>query len=786
MYQARFRLWDGKQQPLQEHILGVANLAESFGAKLNLSQTMRLAGLLHDMGKYDQQFQDFIEGERQRALQNPKQYLSQKRKSDFDHGVYGAKYLYLHFFQKKDLFQKIAAEIIMVSCCYHHGGLKDCYDSAYNQVPILERFARLESDRMEQACQRFHQEIQEDLSRLFHQAAEELQPMIQTITQMEDGRFCYHLLVKTVYSMLIDADRMDSMCFEENRGISSVIEREQQSPAWEEYQGRFEAYLSQINQKSLAEPKTEQVNRIRRAISEECFLASSRGTGIYRLTVPTGGGKTLSSMRFALNHNRLNQKQRIVYVIPYTSIIEQNAEQIRKALGYQCDLLEHHSNLLEDNQQEDYKLLTERWDSDIIFTTMVQFLNTFYHRGTQDMRRLHHLMNATIIFDEIQTLPIKCMDLFTSAINFLHQVGNSTLVLCTATQPYRNLSGHPVIQESEYAEIVQDVCRNFERLKRVQVVYEPKKYDLEQFRQFLLERKREVKSLLAVVNKVDTASTVLEMLEQSPGLKGTKLFYLSTRLCPAHRGKVLEELKQALKDGEDLICVSTSLIEAGVDISFEAAVRSLTRLDSVAQTAGRVNRNGERELGYCYALKLQEGSYNNMPEYPIGIDHADSVLRMTSDGLSPSSIKEFFQLYYQDERISKQFSYPLDDPPSIWIYELLQNKLRKSPLFTTVKFQSAAQPFEVIGNDTIPVIVPYGEGLQLIEKLEQLHEFSLMEEKKRLLSQLRRYSVNLYRYQFQTLQNDITQNQATGVYLMGSLHYDDCLGVTLKDDLALF
>ena len=331
---------------------------------------------------------------------------------------------------------------------------------------------------------------------------------------------------------------------------------------------------------------------------------------------------------------------------------------------------------------------------------------------------------------------------------------------------------------------MQDVSRNFEQLKRVQVVYEPKKYDLEQFRQFLLERKQEVKSLLAVVNKVDTASTVLEMLEQSPELEGTKLFYLSTRLCPTHRGKVLEELKQALKDGKDLICVSTSLIEAGVDISFEAAVRSLTRLDSVAQTAGRVNRNGERELGYCYALKLQEGSYNNMPEYPIGIDHADSVLRMTSDGLSPSSIKEFFQLYYQDERISKQFSYPLNGSASI--YELLQNKIRKSPLFTTVKFQSAAQPFEVIGNDTIPVIVPYGEGLQLIEKLEQLQEFSPMEEKKRLLSQLRRYSVNLYRYQLQTLKNAVTQNQATGAYLMGSLHYDDCLGVTLKDDLALF
>ena len=782
MYQARFRLRDGKQQPLREHILGVASLAESFGAKLNLSHTMRLAGLLHDMGKYDQQFQDFIEGERQRAKQTPKQYLSQKRKSDFDHGVYGAKYFFQTFYPGKSRRGAIV-ELIAMACCYHHGGLKDCVDVC-NQSPLLERFEKLNQYRMEQAYQRFSQEIQEDLTQLFHQALEELIPIIEGITKMKDGMFCYHLLIKTIYSMLIDADRMDSMCFEENREISSVIEREQQSPAWEEYQGRFEAYLSQLNQKPPAEPKTEQVNRIRQAISEECFQASNRGTGIYRLTVPTGGGKTLSSMRFALNHNRINQKQRIVYVIPYTSIIEQNAEQIRKSLGYQCDLLEHHSNLLEDNQQEDYKLLTERWDSDIIFTTMVQFLNTFYHRGTQDMRRLHHLMNATIIFDEIQTLPAKCMDLFTSAANFLCRVGDSTLVLCTATQPYFNLPPHPIIEESEYAEIVQDVSRNFEQLKRVQLVYEPQMYSLEQFRDFLLERKQEVKSLLAVVNKVDTASTVLEMLEQSPELEGTKLFYLSTRLCPAHRGKVLEELKQALKDGEDLICVSTSLIEAGVDISFEAAVRSLTRLDSVAQTAGRVNRNGEREQGYCYAVKLQEGSYNNMPEYPIGINHADSVLRMTSDALSPSSIEAFFQLYYQDVRISEQFSYPLDGSASI--YELLQNKIRKSLLFTTVKFQSAAQPFEVIGNDTVPVIVPYGEGNQLITQLEQLHEFSPIEEKKRLLSQLRKYSVNLYRYQFQTLRNDITQNQATGAYLMGSLHYDDCLGVTLEDGLALF
>ena len=221
------------------------------------------------------------------------------------------------------------------------------------------------------------------------------------------------------------------------------------------------------------------MNAIRQKISDECFEAGRKESGIYTLTVPTGGGKTLSSMRYALEHSERTNKERIIFVLPYTTIIEQNAKVIREVLGESCDLLEHHSNVTEDDkrmldslgEERDYRLLTERWENRIVFTTMVQFLNTFYGKGTRDMRRMHHLLNAVIIFDEIQTVPVKCMDLFNGAINFLNRVGNTSTILCTATQPdFSNIS-------KDISEYVEEIIDDAYELGNKRCMYYKKMYN---------------------------------------------------------------------------------------------------------------------------------------------------------------------------------------------------------------------------------------------------------------------------------------------------------------------
>lgn len=807
MYTARFRSSDLEKQLLTEHIRNVATIAKTFAKKVHLEGTMQLAGYLHDMGKYADGFQNYIKSEYERAEHDFDEYLKHRCFSDFDHGVYGAKYIYERFHTGNDS-QKRAAEVLALAVAYHHGRLPDCEDDN-GRIPILKRLEKIEEKELRQIVERFCSDIigEEDLAKLFQQSCREIEAISAKNQRKTDAKFLWNLLVKSVYSMLIDADRLDAMCFEMKEPWENYVERENEiDGTWADYQKRFENYLDGLNQNTQENitEKQKEVNRIRQEISEECLEKADKPTGIYRLNVPTGGGKTFSSMRFAIEHNRMHKKNRIVYVIPYTTIIEQNADVIRRALGDTCDLLEHHSNVLDDKKPEIteshqrywdskvefYELCTQRWDNDIIFTTMVQFLNTFYGKSTQDTRRLHHLMNSTIIFDEVQSVPVKCMYLFNSAVNFLCYQGNSTIVLSTATQMDMSTMRHPVFVDETFGQIIEKAWKEYPLLKRTELkdCIKVRQYTMEEMEEFVLEKKAKVKSLLVVVNKVRTAN---ELYERLCDRTDTKVILLTSRFCSANKRVILEKLYASLREQENIICVSTAVIEAGIDISFEAAIRNLTKLDSIIQTAGRVNRNGERKRGYCYVVNLDEGSYKNMLEVEQGAMHSDAEIfggfgEEKAD--SQEAIQEYFQRYFEDEEIRKRLVYPLNNKMQN-IYKLLsvtpdnqrgsnsRKETRRWELM--IRFREAADHFVVIEQDTQTVIVPYKGGIKLLEELEKVNVHTSMKEKRELLTRAKDYTVNLYQYQLKQLEEvgAAQRNDYLGVWTLGSGYYDEDRGV---------
>lgn len=789
MYLARFLAAKDKNgnieikgQLLKQHLNHVSRLAEHFGKKVRLSNFMRLAGLLHDMGKYSAEFQKYIKEESERA------YLGDiaKKSSHIDHGVYGAKFIYEKY-AGSDAINRMTAEILMVICCCHHGGLPDCTNKV-GALTVINRIESIALSQLEAVLALFNKEIAIDLEELFTMAKNEMECALQVLTAngKKECFFYFNLIVKLVYSMLVDADRLDSMCFELGE---QEWEKYLEDPDFDEhlttYQKNLEQYMQQISERNVENEGMLKVNQVRQEILDECRKKANEKGGIYDLTVPTGGGKTLSSMAFALDHNRVNHKGRIIYVIPFCTIIEQNAEVFREALGNECDLLEHHSNVIDENKAEDYKLLSTRWSNDIIVTTMVQFLNSLYGRGTQDIRRLHNLAGSTIIFDEIQTLSLKCLNLFNSAINFLSSVLNTTIVLCTATQPDLNSR---YICEVDKKQIINEVDQKFQVLKRVAVINNctRKKYTLDETVDYVLEKKQPVRSLLVVLNKVNSAVKVFRALQKKTD-HTIRIFYLSSRLAPQHRKDVLQLLREALENRESLICVSTAVIEAGVDISFEAAIRNITKLDSIAQTAGRVNRNGENKQGFCYVINYDEGTYSNLMEIEIGAIHSRDIMEEYDDILMPNAMSAYFQNFYASGDNSCKFNYPVDNTS---IYDLLtrgnHNLIGSAAdcpiIICQIQFKEAAEKFEVIDADMVSLIVPYVNGKSIIDQMQAMNAYTPMKDRKNVLELAKPYTAGVYRNAIKGLldQGAIYSNEALGVYILSEGYYDNQLGVVYE------
>lgn len=780
------------EQSVKAHVEGVATICKRLTMKAGSSDVGELLGLLHDLGKYSDQFQTYIKSAT--GMLNPdidEDYVdSIQLKGRVDHSTAGAQWIWQQCRQYGQQGQLIG-QILAVCLASHHGGLIDCLSPEGKNL-FLKRMGKDDEKTHLTECtvaaekQLLHRLQALATPQLIQNCLQQISSLVST-GQVESGNLikCLNigLWTRFLYSCLIDADRIDSADFEnpENRE-----HRCKGQPDWNIAVERLEEKLSAL-------PDEYEIDHIRRDISAQCKKRAYGGQGIYSLTVPTGGGKTFASMRYALHHAREHNLDRIIYIIPFTSIIEQNAEEIRKLIERETDefpwVLEHHSNLEPELQTWQYKLVSENWDTPIVFTTMVQFLETLFGGGTRGPRRMHQLTNAVLVFDEVQTLPIKCVHLFCNAINFLTAHAKTTALLCTATQPLLNKLKDPsrgqlnLLPENE---LVKDVSGLFDQLKRVEVRnrVRPEGWSESEIAALAIDEFELKGSCLVIVNTKAWAQRLFQLTEER--VEKESIFHLSTSLCPAHRKEILDKVRQRLDDELPVLCISTQLIEAGVDVDFSSVIRFLAGLDSIAQAAGRCNRNGKRPKGEVHVVNPSQESIDMLIDIKEGRDKALRVLfeRGESDLLNPDVIEQYFSYYFYQR--SDEMAYPVSPKEASRTDTLLsmlgdnsKNIGQTGPLMLRQSFKTAGKIFKAIDAPTEAVIAQYGDGKEIVAALCAEQDPAKVRV---LIKEAQKFSVNVFPNIWKKLkeQDAVIPIQDEGIYFLDERHYSQQFGLSVE------
>jgi CRISPR-associated endonuclease/helicase Cas3 len=796
---AHRRKTDGETQSVTQHLLAVGTKTGEFAGAIGLAELGELLGLLHDIGKYSGNFQNYIQSATGMLDEDADDYVNAAGlRGQIDHSTAGAQLIH----EKLSARGKQATyvgEVLALCLASHHSGLIDALEP--DGTNNLEH--RLEKSDEKVHLVEVHREAPSELTKRIDKlidddrTLEAFYSLLKRVSCNEKEQvlryFQFGMIHKYLFSCLIDADRSDTADFEEP--VRVQIKDHSDYVSWAELELRLEARLSEY-------PTENRIDHIRKDISEACLKAGKRPRGVYSLTVPTGGGKTLASLRFALRHAQEHNRKSVFYIIPFTSIIDQNAAQVRTIMEsphYGRELrglvvLEHHSNLTPDEETSQQKILSENWDSPIVFTTNVQFLESFFGHGTRGIRRMHQLANSIIIFDEVQTIPIRCVHLFNNVINFLVSECNSTVIMCTATQPLLDDvdPSRGALRPSKNSELMHDLRGLFAELKRVELIDRRKDggWNLDELASLAQAELRDNDSLLVVVNTKRSAKEFYLALKKSVAIK---VFHLSTNMCPAHRLRILRRVRWLLKRGRPVVCVSTQLIEAGVDIDFGAVIRFMAGLDSIAQAAGRCNRNGLRAIGRVTIVNPVEENLDKLPDIKVGRDCAERVMRefqadkdaFDRDLLGPKAMRRYFELYFYARKDEMDYSVGSDSPvgrsdnllsllstnrQSVLAYEQAHNgNLPNTKIWQS--FMTASKAFEAIDSPTQGVIVPYREGRDIINELLASEDPELRFE---LLKRAQRYSVNLFR---QT-KNKLLEGKALhevpgiGVFYLDSQYYD--------------
>lgn len=801
-YIAHIREDDKKIQTVEEHLQETKSIAEMHGEKIGIKYLAGLAGLLHDLGKYSMDFQHYI----LEAVNNPD---NAPKRGSVDHSTAGGKLLYELFHNNsKNGFLKLVAEIVGNSIISHHSYLKDFLNPNL-ESDYLKRVEQKEINDFEQIKHLFFNNVmnKDELLVYANKAAKEVELILKSGKIVSPEKKLM-FLTKFVFSILIDADRTNTRCFEENINYFEEMNYDSKSL----FKSYYEKLMEKINS---FDKNSSKINLLRSEMSDLCDSFGEKPSGIYTLSIPTGGGKTLASLRYALKHAIEYKKKRVIYVVPFTTIIEQNAEEVRKILNDDRNILEHHFNVIEDEEEisedsvnfgdtyisknQKLKLAKDNWDSPIIFTTMVQFLNVFYAKGNRNIRRLHNLCDAVIIFDEVQKVPTSCISAFNDALNFLNFYGKSSLILCTATQPALDFVDHSLAIK-ENAEIVNNLDTVIEEFRRVDIVdcASEQVFNNEMLSDFVIELLEDNISILVILN---TKKVVKDLYERLKKIRiDASIYHLSTSMCAAHRNDILAEVKEKLKNKERVICVSTQLIEAGVDISFQCVIRSLAGLDSIAQAAGRCNRHGEMERKPVYIIDHIEENLTRLKEIDRGKNISKRIFKdlkrdktiYGGNVLSRQAMEKYFKEFYAE--LKNDLNYYIR-PLQTYMTNLLISTRNESdyhkaykakygkelPLFIVNSYGTAAEYFEVIKDLTTTVIVPYKEGKEMIATLNSNPSISELD---RLLKVAQRYSVGIYDYEKEhLLKNEGLESYFDGkVYVLKEGSYDKEYGLNIEND----
>ena len=670
---------------LDDHLRDVAELAAQYARAFQSEQWADSAGIWHDLGKYNPEFQSYIRDKTGYEREN----AHVESVGKVNHSAAGA----LYAVEKHKHIGRALAYLI----AGHHAGLPDWRKEDADGGSLEEILGQKEHLAKARAVS-----IPADIlnAKL---------PATPPKGQSAD----YALWLRMLFSCLVDADFLDTERFMQE----DKFNQRGQYPNLDQLLLRFNQHMTAF----AAQAADTDVNRLRTQILQDCRHVAAKPSGIFSLTVPTGGGKTLSGMAFALEHALQHGKQRVIYAIPYTSIIEQTANIYRQIFG-DC-VIEHHSNLDPSKENAQSRLAAENWDAPIIVTTNVQLFESLFASRTSRCRKLHNLANSVIVLDEAQLLPPEYLDPILAVMKTLVEHYNVTFVLSTATQPalhrYDDAFGKAIVQgfaANQITEIMPDCAALFAALERVTVELPD---DLTTGRSWedLAEEIAELDSVLVIVNTKPQAAELCRLLPPDT-------YYLTTNLCGEHRSAQLKAIRQRLKNGEAVRVVSTQLIEAGVDVDFPVVYRALAGLDSLAQAAGRCNREGRLTAKGRVVVFVPPRNSKLQGHLGMAATVSRSLLPTFADApLHHSHFKTYFEHFYARAKSrDKHDILPL---------------LTRDAADLKIQFRTAALRFKLIEDEGFSVLVTYGKGAELINQLKYAGA------SRDLMRKLQRYTVTV-------------------------------------------
>ena len=702
-------------------------------------------------------------------------------RGSIDHAYAGAKYL---ISIAGDTKAKIAAVSMAHTIVSHHGIHdwidNDNYDYFSKRISNDKGYDEIVGNLNEITGDININDLFEKATAEWFAAAKKIRGFSKKNDEKTDNtKFYFYLgmVERLIQSALIDADRTDTADF--MSGVNSTEETDT-SLLWEQMDSRMDEKLKSF------ENKTDAISMRRRNISDRCAAFADHKVGICRLIVPTGGGKTLSSLRFAIKQCKNYGMKKIFYIAPFMSILEQNSDVIGELSGEE-NFLEHHSNIISDidneNELEKYLLYSERWTKPVIATTMVQFLNTLFSAKTSSVRRMHCLCNSVIIIDEVQSVPLKCTHLFSLAVNFLTKICGCSVVLCSATQPTFENNEHGILLD-ERADMIENYAEDFEVFKRTEMIPAMQKYgyDIDEATLFCEQKFKENGNLLLIVNTKKQAREMYSLLKDKLGEKAY-VIHLSTNMCPAHRKESIDDLKEKLEHGVPVVCVTTQLIEAGVDISFSCVVRALAGLDNAAQAAGRCNRNGEKgRICPVYLINFKNEPLGNLTEIKTAQNISQNIIRYNenADLLSVDIQSSYFeQLFSRNKEI---LDYPANGTTLLELLSTNKGKAEAHNLKSDMllqAFKTAGTLFEVIDSHTENVIVPYNDEAESF--ISRLNDDLTPQEAAEILRKAQKYTVSVYMGTKKALEDNgaihITKNN---IIVLDNRFYNSEFGITTE------
>lgn len=749
-----------QQHSLHEHLMTVGTLSADHAAAFNAQSWAQLAGVWHDLGKYRAGFQKYI-----RQSHDADAHIEGRVGGrDKTHSAAGALWAQRYLIERAGKQGQVVARVLSYLIAGHHAGLDNWFNG------LNERFAR--DDTLREFKDTLAAEPPTDVLR------PEL-PLPDISALVVDGKNgkppgTFALWVRMLFSCLVDADFLDTERFLDGQKFASRTGY----PSISEMSERYDRYMANKLELLRASRDNEsQVNRLRADILRQCREKAALPPGVFTLTVPTGGGKTLSSLAFALRHAVTHQKRRVVYAIPYTSIIEQTADIFREAFG-EDSVVEHHSNVESDERDETQRsrLACENWDAPLIVTTNVQLFESLFARKTSRCRKLHNLVGSVIVLDEAQLLPVDFLQPILDVLGLLVRDYGVTLLLCTATQPAftRQESFDPSrrmrgFSPKEVIEIVDDVPTLYAALKRVKV-HRPCDLNVKSDWPKIKSDVEKHDAVLTIVNRRKDAAELFRLLRAD---HPDGLFHLSALMCAQHRSDTIRRIKAALSEYrsgkiKSVRVVSTQLVEAGVDLDFPVVFRAMAGLDSIAQAAGRCNREGRMASGDVYVFVPP-----SLPP-PGLLRQAESECRIVWGQLAEADDPIDVALYPQYFR--RMYARDLDRKK---ICDAL--KVGKDG---DVRFRDASDNFRLIDDEDGAMVIVRYRSNESNDNIDSLIGKLKGEGPERwLMRKLQRYAVTIYRHDAERLLRlgDIRCiDRCPGLHVqVGDVLYDGTLGLIL-------